>query len=130
MKLSIFDKKQVIDHVTKKLVSNRYLNDEKYAIAFIKDKMLASKPYSINYLKIQLIRKGIDKNIVDSVTNKYDSIDYINLYKIATSKLALLQKSPKDYTNLQVKQKIFQFLTSKGYNFTDINKTYADLIDK
>jgi regulatory protein len=106
------------------LAANKYLDDEKFAGEFIKEK-IRSKKIGEQKLKAELLKRGIKADIIERALS--DNADKGDIEKNA---LLMAEKKMKSlaYKNLEkrkLKEKIFAFLLSKGYNF-DAAKSIAD----
>ena len=98
-----------IEFVMSKLVEYNYIDDKKYAQAYV---LTYGKKYGKLKLKSQLKVKGISEEIIECVLedNKVDSIESV------ASKY--LKNKVMSY---EVSQKLFRFLYSRGYEFDEIN---------
>ena len=98
-----------IEFVMSKLVEYNYIDDKKYAQAYV---LTYGKKYGKLKLKSQLKVKGISEEIIECVLedNKVDSIESV------ASKY--LKNKVMSY---EVCQKLFRFLYSRGYEFDEIN---------
>lgn len=95
-----------------------YVNDERYAEAFIRSKkQIKSKQAIIT----QLIQKGINKEIIDNVmNNEYnaDEDDELNAIK----KAVLKKTSSIDNLDYTQKQRLMASLYRKGFDLSKIKK--------
>lgn len=98
-----------IEFVMSKLVEYNYIDDKKYAQAYV---LTYGKKYGKLKLKSQLKVKGVSEEIIECVLedNKVDSIESV------ASKY--LKNKVMSY---EVCQKLFRFLYSRGYEFDEIN---------
>ena len=98
-----------IKFVMSKLVEYNYIDDQKYAQAYV---LTYGKKYGKLKLKSQLKVKGVSEEIIECVleVNKVDSIESV------ASKY--LKNKVMSY---EVSQKLFRFLYSRGYEFDEIN---------
>lgn len=109
------DVKTAID----RLLSENYLDDNDFAQMWVRNRMLLS-PKSERVLRLELIKKGIDNAIIDSVLSEMDEADKLKalegiiLKKVRTSKYA-------------DKQKLTEYLSRQGYNYGLIKEAYEDL---
>lgn len=106
---------KTISYVMQKLLEYDYIDDEKYAKAYI---LTYGKKYGKIKLKSQLKQKGVCDEIIEETLDKnpIDSIDIV-AKKYLKNKLW----SP------EVKQKLIRFLCSRGYEFEDINSYINNL---
>ncbi|HEX2983114.1 MAG TPA: RecX family transcriptional regulator [Ignavibacteriales bacterium] len=115
---------EAIREALTELAANNYLDDEKFAGEFIKEK-IRSKKIGEQKLKAELLKRGIKADIIERALS--DNADKSDIEKNA---LLMAEKKMKSlaYKNLEkrkLKEKIFAFLLSKGYNF-DAAKSIAD----
>ena len=98
-----------IEFVMSKLVEYNYIDDKKYAQAYV---LTYGKKYGKLKLKSQLKVKGVSEEIIECVLedNKVDSIESV------ASKY--LKNKVMSY---EVSQKLFRFLYSRGYESDEIN---------
>ena len=98
-----------IEFVMSKLVEYNYIDDKKYAQAYV---LTYGKKYGKLKLISQLKIKGVSEEIIECVLedNKVDSIESV------ASKY--LKNKVMSY---EVFQKLFRFLYSRGYEFDEIN---------
>lgn len=98
-----------IEFVMSKLVEYNYIDDKKYAQAYV---LTYGKKYGKLKLISQLKAKGVSEEIIECVLedNKVDSIESV------ASKY--LKNKVMSY---EVSQKLFRFLYSRGYEFDEIN---------
>lgn len=98
-----------IEFVMSKLVEYNYIDDKKYAQAYV---LTYGKKYGKLKLISQLKAKGVSEEIIECVLedNKVDSIESV------ASKY--LKNKVMSY---KVCQKLFRFLYSRGYEFDEIN---------
>lgn len=98
-----------IEFVMSKLVEYNYIDDKKYAQAYV---LTYGKKYGKLKLISQLKVKGVSEEIIECVLedNKVDSIESV------ASKY--LKNKVMSY---EVSQKLFRFLYSRGYEFDEIN---------
>ena len=113
----------VIDEAIQKLKYYGFINDETFTASLIENQKTSSKkgPMAIRQ---ELTKKGIDKNLQDEFLEIYNEEEQIEIASIVAEKLKN-QHSTK--TPLQVKQKIQDTLTRKGFSFS-ITKQVIELM--
>ncbi|MEG0774934.1 recombination regulator RecX [Clostridium sp.] len=112
-----------INKVIEFLESYGFLDDRKYAENYVKQKIASS---GINKIRQDLMRKGIDKELIKEILAKVDTEqEYDVAFNLAQKKLNNLVKKEKDKN--KVFQKITYHLVSKGYNFSLINEVLPKL---
>lgn len=106
------------EKIIKKLKDSNLINDELYAKAFIHDRISFSND-GINKIKTELIKQGIEENIIENELNKIDREDQKEkLKKLIMKKLNTNTK----YSDKIMKQKITNYFITLGYNKDDINE--------
>jgi regulatory protein len=112
-----------INLVINKLKSLNFINDEKYATEYIKYNLEKGK--GIIYIKNQLIKKGIKKEIIaDSIDKLKPTADS----EYESAKL-LFNKKIKQYENLPVNKiynRISGYLARRGFSLETINKLFIE----
>jgi regulatory protein len=104
-----------------KLIHFELLDDAKFAKWWV-DQRLAFKKISTRVLKLELGKKGIDKNTIDDVLEETP----IDEEKMARE---LLAKRAYKWDKLDpkiAKQKKFQYLAGKGFDWEVVKKILAD----
>jgi len=90
-----------------------FINDESYVNAYVNDKISSRGRQKIKY---DLIRKGIDSNLIDEKLSNIDSDDEKNTaFNLAKKKYNTIKKSESD--SYKLSGKLYRFLMSKGYNY-------------
>lgn len=112
----------VIQLVIKFLKQNNYLNDEEFAKKFISYKK-RTKVVGSYYLKDQLYKKGISKDIIQKVISETgaDQENIEEIYVVAEKKIKTLG------TKKNKLAKLVYFLKSRGFNDNTICKTIEKL---
>jgi len=112
--------------VLEELKEKNYLNDERFTEKFIQEK-LYQKKFGVNKIKSELFRKGIDRKTIEKmlILKTNDEVFYTNAKMIAQKKYSILNER-KIITD-KIKPKIINFLLSKGYEGSLINKVINEL---
>jgi regulatory protein len=110
--------------VMAQLIEERYVDDRRYARAFVKDKIRYNK---WGHRKVQqgLWMKRIDKEIQDEVLNEIDEKEYLNVLKPL---LKQKRKSIKANSDYELNQKLVRFAYGRGFTF-DIIRQCLDVSD-
>ena len=91
-----------------------YINDERYCRSYVKSK-LSLKKWGINKIKLSLITKGIDREIIDNVLSEIDQKSYkeelVNLLK---------NKKINEDDPYKRKAKLIRYAVSKGYSISEV----------
>ena len=98
------------------------INDKEFAGLYI-DERLRKKKIGIVKIRAELMKKGINRQIIDELLNGFENNDEMreNIFLITQKKINQLKSRNLD--NKQIKQKLFSFLMNKGYDFDLIKET-------
>lgn len=113
---------EVIDYLTRKgfsepdiaksvsrLEKSNYLNDAEFAKLWVENRMRLN-PKSVSILRAELIKKGIDRDIIQAVVSGLTTSDQLQgLISVIESKA----RQPR----YQDKNKIIEYLARKGYSY-------------
>ena len=113
------DKTKILDY----LLDNRFVNDERYAKAFVRGKVNQSG-WGVNKIRFHLIQKGIDKDIIDEALVQTDEEAYRQrLIEILKTKAKTI-KAASDY---EKKRKLAAYAMQKGFEGSLVWETLKDL---
>ena len=117
---------QKISRVISDLKQKNYLSDSLFAERYIEENL--SKKKGLNKIKAELMNKGVERVIIDSELSKINADDRLkqNAFELAEKKIKVLQR--KELNNLQLKQKLYGYLNTKGYSFDIIREVVDDLL--
>ncbi|MCB0732818.1 MAG: RecX family transcriptional regulator, partial [Ignavibacteriae bacterium] len=95
--------------------------DEEFAKNFYKNQL--RKKRGVLKIKADLYKKGVNRNLIEKIIREnINTEDFIESAKIlANKKINMLKK--RDIPEVKIKQKVFQFLASRGFTSEVINKT-------
>jgi len=110
--------------VMARLIEERYVDDRRYARAFVKDKIHYNK-WGRRKVQQGLWMKRIDKEIQDEVLNEIDEKEYLNVLKPL---LKQKRKSIKANSDYELNQKLVRFAYGRGFTF-DIIRQCLDVSD-
>ena len=117
----------IIDKVIALLEKYKYIDDESFAKAFIKDKS-SIKGYGLYKIKYELKMLGIDEYIYEKYIIDKDILDEEKEAKRLLSKKAKnLDLENIDYKQ---KQKLYAYLARRGFSYEIINKVFAKLLEE
>lgn len=116
----------VINRILSELINLDYLDDEKYALEFYRNRSVNRKD-GHNKIVAQLKQRGIDKGIIEKTSRLQndDPIHLENALVLANKKLESIKKKTEDRYKLRAKLSIY--LQNKGFSFDIIRKVLADL---
>ena len=116
-----FNRKKVVISFRQELVNKLqrldFLDDAKFAAWWVEQRM-QFKPRGIRALKLELLQKGIDREVIDNVLSKYtldDTKVLSELYERSKTKWERLSGEKR-------KQKVFSYFLRKGFSLEVIKK--------
>lgn len=108
------------------LKEREYLSDADFAERYIEEGIKKKK--GIMKIKAELMNKGVDRNIIDSLTQSYaDDAAFIQNAKLLAQK-KMESLSRKDLPAHQKKQKLYSFLLNKGYSHEIVKQITNEII--
>lgn len=111
--------------VMARLISERYIDDERFTRAFVNDKIRYNK-WGRRKVEQALWQKHIDKDIANRVLNEIDDEEYLSILKPL---LKQKRRSIKADDNRQERIKLVKFALSRGFTM-DIIKQCIDVEDE
>ena len=113
----------IIQEVLKRLVDVGLLNDEQYAITYINHQSIMGKK-GPNKIKQELLQKGISERIIQKYLNLYEEENQLeHAIKLANQ----LVRNNRKYGPHFIKQKIHQYLMTKGFNHSIIEAALSTI---
>ena len=113
------EKAKIIDY----LLDNRFVNDERYAKAFVRGKVNQSG-WGVNKIRFHLIQKGIDKDIIEEALGQTDEEVYRQrLIDILKTK----SKTVKAENDFERKRKLAAYAMQKGFEGSLVWEVLKDL---
>ena len=112
--------------VMQRLVGERYVDDERYARAFVRDKIRYNK-WGRRKVEQALWMKRIDDDIRERVLGEVDDGEYIAVLKPL---LQQKRKSTKAATDYELNQKLVKFALGRGFTFDIIRQCIDGDIDE
>ena len=114
----------VQNRVINRLVKERYIDDERYARAFVKDKIRYNK-WGRRKVQQALWQKHIDTDIQQRVLDEIDEKEYLDVLRPL---LKQKRKSIKAESDYELNQKLVRFALGRGFGF-DIIRQCLDVDD-
>lgn len=111
--------------IMERLVNERYVDDERFARAFAKDKVRYNK-WGRRKVEQALWQKHIDEDIRKNVLNEIDDEEYLSVLRPL---LKQKRKSIKAQNDYELNQKLMRFALGRGFTF-DIIKQCIDVEDE
>jgi len=117
----------LVNETLEKLINDNYLNDKEFCVWWV-DNRNTFRSRSNLELKAELLKKGVEINVIKDVLNQYmpEEKESLNLTMLAEKKLKGLEK--KSLSQKEKREKLLQFLQRKGYNWDLILKVTKELI--
>lgn len=104
--------------VMQRLVKERYVDDERYAQAFVKDKIRYNK-WGRRKVDQALWQKHIDEDIRKHVLDEVDDDEYLSVLRPL---LKQKRKSTKANSDYELNQKLMRFALGRGFTFDIIRQ--------
>jgi regulatory protein len=113
----------VIQEVVHRLYNLKYLNDEEFALAYVRTQ-INTNDKGPNIVRLELIEKGINESIIKKVLTEFT-------YDLQLSKVIQLcqkaQKKQRKDSTYMFEQKLKQALSRKGYSFSIIEEAMIEM---
>ena len=109
---------EVQARIMQRLVKERYIDDERYARAFVKDKVRYNK-WGRRKVEQALWQKHIDEDIRQQVLDEVDDEEYIRILKPLLQQKRRSTKAANDY---ELNQKLMRFAMGRGFTFDIIRQ--------
>ena len=116
---------EVQERVIARLIKERYIDDERYARAFVKDKIRYNK-WGRRKVQQGLWMKHIDDDIQQRVLDEVDDTEYLAVLKPLLKQKAKSIKAENDY---ELTQKLVRFALGRGFTY-DIIRQCLDVDDE
>jgi regulatory protein len=114
-----FQSKLIYDY----LIQHNYLNDQRYASAFVSGKFRINKWGKIK-IKMTLFNKGIDVKLIEKSIGEINQTEYLKtLQALAISKIEHINAK----NAFDLKNKTRRYLLNKGYEADLINQTIESI---
>jgi regulatory protein len=108
----------VQNRIIERLVRERYIDNERYARAFVKDKIRYNK-WGRRKVQQALWLKRIDKDIQQRVLDEIDENEYLSVLRPL---LRQKQKTVKAQNDYELNQKLVRFAIGRGFTFDIIRQ--------
>jgi regulatory protein len=108
-----------------KLIKERYVDDERYAQAFVKDKIRYNK-WGRRKVEQALWQKRVDEDIRKRVLNDVNDDEYLSVLRPLLKQKRKTIKAKNDY---ELNQKLMRFAVGRGFTF-DIIRQCIDIDDE
>ena len=108
----------VQDRIISRLVKERFVDDERYARAFVKDKVHYNK-WGRRKIQQALWMKRIDEHIQQQVLDEIEEREYLDVLRPL---LKQKRKSVKAQNDYELNQKLIRFALGRGFTFDAIRQ--------
>ena len=108
----------VQNRIIDRLIKERYVDDERYARAFVKDKIRYNK-WGRRKVQQALWMKRIDADIQQRVLDEIDEKEYLDVLRPL---LKQKRKSIKAESDYELNQKLMRFALGRGFGFDIIRQ--------
>lgn len=132
-------KKKIETGVLLKLKKQKLINDKDFAFWWVEQR-LSFRPKGKNLLRLELMSKGVSKDIAETVLLKVDDQHLAILArKLVEKKIKGYQKSikgkklfnkDKKLADFKVKQKLFNHLARRGFGMEIVKKVIDEIEEK
>lgn len=117
------ENQQVIARIIARLYKESYLDDERYARAFIHDKVRFAR-WGTRRIAMELHQKGIDSHIFEPLLHDINQEEYSDALQSLLRTKARTIKASSPY---ELRMKLLRFAASRGYNFDEVSKAVEGL---
>ena len=108
----------VQNRIIDRLIKERYVDDERYARAFVKDKIRYNK-WGRRKVQQALWQKHIDADVQQQVLDEIDEKEYLDILRPL---LKQKRKSIKAESDYELNQKLVRFALGRGFGFDIIRQ--------
>ena len=108
----------VQNRIINRLIKERYVDDERYARAFVKDKIRYNK-WGRRKVQQALWQKRIDADIQQRVLDEIEEKEYLDILRPL---LKQKRKSIKAESDYELNQKLIRFALGRGFGFDIIRQ--------
>lgn len=108
----------VQNRIIDRLIKERYVDDERYARAFVKDKIRYNK-WGRRKVQQALWMKRIDADVQQQVLDEIDEKEYLDVLRPL---LKQKRKSIKAESDYELNQKLLRFALGRGFGFDIIRQ--------
>lgn len=106
------------NRIIQRLINERYIDDERYARAFVKDKIRYNK-WGRRKVQQALWLKHIDPEIQQHVLDEIDDSEYLDVLRPLLRQKRKTVKAESDY---ELNQKLVRFALGRGFTFDIIRQ--------
>lgn len=115
----------VMDRVLDRLVDERFVDDERYAHFFVRDKIRFDR-WGRRKIEQGLYRKGVSRDIISRVLDEVPQDDYV---AVLSELLASKRRSVKCGSDYELNSKLMRFALGRGFDIDIIRRCLSDAGD-
>ena len=115
---------EAIDHIMVQLIEEGFLNESRFAKAYVKGKFRI-KHWGRNRLRAELLKRGVSKYIINEAITEIDKAEYIEIFNALAEKRL---SSIKDSNVLVKKRKLADYLLYRGWEPQLVYDKVSELI--
>lgn len=105
-------------HILRRLVEEKYIDDQRYALAYVRDKYRFNKWGRIKIAQ-GLRMKGIDHTTIHEAMHCIDEEEYLSILR---NLIKAKRKSTRGHSEQEINGKLIRFATGRGFEFEAIRK--------
>ncbi len=122
------DLESSIDKVVRKLKEQKFIDDEEFAKLWIESRN-RSKPRSLRLIKLELKRKGISEEQIESGIKNQESGIKTDLDQAKTLAEVRIERL-KGLDRQKIYEKLGRYLASKGFGWDTIKQVVDEVLDE
>lgn len=116
-----------INEVVLDLEQKNIISDQRFAEVFVRSKI--NSGWGKNKIKFNLVQKGIPKELIEAEMAKVVPDSEIILELVNRKFKKILESKPESYDEkMKNKQKIYRFLSSRGYGFEEFQSLVDEIL--
>ena len=123
---------ELIKQVKEKLKQLGLIDDQKFARTYIEEKRRIANPKGDRAIKAELVRKGIDKKIIDEELGRQEENSQISQLSLARGALQKRIKNKelrvKGIEQVKEKARLLRFLAGRGFSYETSYKAIEEVL--
>jgi len=119
--------KNIIPEITDDLMSQNFIDHNRYALAYMRDKIRLNK-WGLQKIRFMLHRKRIADNHINSAEQEIDQLEYM---KIVEAEVLKKYKTDLQSTNLDhrtMQAKLLNWAQQRGYETDRVSQMFSRLV--
>ena len=119
-------KPEDFDDIINQLIQDKFIDEQRYAISFVKEKFRFNKWGKIK-IEYTLKQKNIPSKLINKALNEINEIDYNSVLEKELLKKLISIKDTDEYT---IKSKLSRFAISKGFENGKVFDMISAILEK